>query len=72
MPCAVYLASVALLASARLKPTALTARAQERLKEALEVNQGAARRTEIDREDWAEWLFGICRPNGRLGKRGSR
>ena len=30
------------------------------------------RQTEADREGWAEWLFGICRPNGRLGKRGSR
>ena len=45
---------------------------QERLKEALELSKANERRPEAEAESWMEWLFGICPPNGRLGKAGSR
>jgi hypothetical protein len=45
---------------------------QERLKEALDENRGAQLGFETEPETWMEYFFGICRPNGRLGKLGSR
>ncbi len=47
-------------------------RLKEKLKEALEAegNEGTARRDA--KEPWLEYIFGICKPDGRMGKRGSR
>ena len=49
-------------------------RLKERLKDAIEHDQSAAAQGagEAEREGWAEYLFGICRPDGRVGKFGSR
>ncbi len=48
-------------------------RLKERLKEALLIEkQGRALVDEDDREHWAEYIFGITKPNGRVGKMGSR
>ena len=49
-------------------------RLKERLKDAVEHDQSAAARGagEAEREGWAEYLFGICKPDGRVGKLGSR
>ena len=49
-------------------------RLKERLKEALTLEkQGRLRGVDQDeRETWAEYIFGIARPNGRVGKTGSR
>ncbi len=47
-------------------------RLKERLNEALKTHKKNALRGEIQPDGWAEYLFGICRPNGRLGKHGSR
>ena len=46
---------------------------QERLQEAMEQDQRAHRsRLEEEPQGWAEYVFGICRPDVRLGKLGSR
>jgi hypothetical protein len=45
---------------------------QERLKEALEEGMKRQSGLEIEPVSWMEYFFGICRPNGRLGKQGSR
>ncbi len=49
-------------------------RLKERLKEALaleKMDRVNGRRVD-EVEDWPEFIFGICRPNGRVGKIGSR
>jgi hypothetical protein len=46
-------------------------RLKERFKEALE-KQKHTRIKEIEEEGNLEYFFGICKPNGRLGKQGSR
>jgi hypothetical protein len=49
-------------------------RLKERLKEALALEkQGKLRSANQDeKESWAEYIFGIAQPNGRIGKMGSR
>ncbi len=47
-------------------------RLKERLKEALEVEQKKRPSNHIEKEPWMEYIFGICKPDGRVGKRGSR
>ena len=47
-------------------------RLKERLNEALGEHRRKILRSEDEIEGWIEYLFGICKPNGRLGKRGSR
>ncbi len=48
-------------------------RLKERLKEALEQStQSREKSLEADKEDWMEYIFGICKPDGRVGKEGSR
>ena len=50
-------------------------RLKERLKEALALeNHGRLRSVDQDEkeESWAEYIFGIAQPNGRVGKMGSR
>jgi hypothetical protein len=46
-------------------------RLKERFKEALD-HQKKHSVSEIEAEGYAEYFFGICKPNGRLGKHGSR
>ena len=48
-------------------------RLKERLKKAMDHHH-EARTVELDkiRPDWLEYIFGICGPDGRLGKEGSR
>ena len=48
-------------------------RLKEKLKEAMDHHY-EARAAKLDRikPDWMEYIFGICRPDGRLGKEGSR
>ena len=49
-------------------------RLKEKLKGALELEQ--SRRSQLpgdqSRETWMEYIFGICKPDGRVGKQGSR
>ena len=48
-------------------------RLKEKLKEALEIDRrGRLRLILSEREQWAEYLFGICQPDRRNGKRGNR
>jgi hypothetical protein len=47
-------------------------RLKERLNEALGEHRRKVLRSEGEREGWIEYFFGICKPNGRLGKHGSR
>ena len=48
-------------------------RLKEKLKEALESAQrNRLRQVESEQEVWMEYLFGVCRPDGRIGKMGSR
>jgi hypothetical protein len=49
-------------------------RLKERLKEALALEKDDRLNggREGEGEDWLEFLFGICRPDGRVGKMGSR
>ncbi len=49
-------------------------RLKERLKEALALEKmdRVNGKHEGEGEDWLEFIFGICRPNGRVGKMGSR
>jgi hypothetical protein len=47
-------------------------RLKERLKEALEEHKRNVLRSEIESEGILEDLFGVCKPNGRLGKQGSK
>jgi hypothetical protein len=46
-------------------------RLKERLNEAL-GDKRYVKRSKNEVEGWKEYLFGICKPNGRLGKHGSR
>jgi hypothetical protein len=46
-------------------------RLKERLKEAL-MHEKRTLVDADDRESWAEYIFGITKPNGRVGKTGSR
>jgi hypothetical protein len=46
-------------------------RLKERLKEALD-SQHKKRHANVEKESWMEYIFGICKPDGRLGKKGSR
>ena len=46
-------------------------RLKERLKEALMLEKRSLVDAD-DRETWAEYIFGITKPNGRVGKMGSR
>ncbi len=48
-------------------------RLKEKLREALDLDKRSRIRTIMsERELWLEYVFGICQPDGRLGKRGSR
>ena len=48
-------------------------RLKERLKEALATQRRPSRTgAAAEGEPWMEYLFGICRPDGRVGKKGSR
>ena len=47
-------------------------RLKERLKEALEVEENKRSLNFNEKESWMEYIFGICKPDGRIGKRGSR
>ena len=47
-------------------------RLKERLSEALEIRKHRSLVSEINVEGWMEYFFGICKPNGRFGKQGSR
>ncbi len=49
-------------------------RIKERLKEAVECDKRARSRvvTDVTRESWFEYIFGICEPDRRVGKQGSR
>ena len=46
-------------------------RLKERLKGALELEQ-TRHLSDHRRETWMEYFFGVCKPDGRLGKNGSR
>jgi hypothetical protein len=45
-------------------------RLKEKLKAALNSQQN--RHHETVKESWMEYIFGICKPDGRVGKKGSR
>ncbi len=46
---------------------------QEKLKVAIELDRRSKVRTIVSSgEVWIDYLFGICRPDQRIGKRGSR
>ena len=47
-------------------------RLKERLKEAIKTEKLKSSGLVHDREEWMEYLFGICEPDGRVGKPGSR
>jgi hypothetical protein len=48
-------------------------RLKEKLKEALDSEQrNRLELIESKREQWLEYFFGICKPDGRIGKNGSR
>ena len=47
-------------------------RIKERLKEALELHKEREQNDRVERAGLAEYLFGICKPHGRIGKTGSR
>jgi hypothetical protein len=48
-------------------------RLKEKLKEVLEIAQrNRIHKITSQKEKWLEYVFGICRPDGRIGKRGSR
>ena len=48
-------------------------RLKEKLKEALESDRrGRLRKIVSERQRWVEYLFGICQPDRRNGKRGNR
>ncbi len=48
-------------------------RLKERLKEALADGKQILRiSTDFQKEGWLEFFFGICKPDGRVGKGGSR
>ena len=48
-------------------------RLKEKLKQVLEIAQrNRIHEITSHKEKWLEYVFGICRPDGRIGKRGSR
>ena len=48
-------------------------RLKERLKEAMETEKMQLNKTTVSAKmNWIEYLFGICEPDGRIGKEGSR
>jgi hypothetical protein len=48
-------------------------RLKQRLKDALEYqSEMSTMQTHENHTSWAEYIFGICRPDGRMGKEGSR
>ena len=48
-------------------------RLKEKLKTAMESGtRQSVRHIETGRETWTEYIFGICKPDGRVGKAGSR
>jgi hypothetical protein len=48
-------------------------RLKERLKEALEKSTSSREKnSDGEKENWMEYIFGICNPDGRVGKEGSR
>ncbi len=47
-------------------------RLKEKLKEALEEEQKERLLARKEIEPWMEYIFGVCKPDGRIGKRGSR
>jgi hypothetical protein len=48
-------------------------RLKEKLKTAIESGtRHSVRHIESERESWTEYIFGICKPDGRVGKAGSR
>jgi hypothetical protein len=48
-------------------------RLKERLKEALDEGKRILRTsTDLKSDGWLEFIFGICKPDGRIGKAGSR
>jgi prefoldin subunit 5 len=47
----------------------------KRLKEKLKEARGKeynTRQVTVEKEPWMEYMFGICKPDGRVGKEGSR
>ncbi len=47
-------------------------RLKEKLKEAMKSENTKSSKIEHEREAWMEYLFGITKPDGRVGKLGSR
>jgi exonuclease VII large subunit len=47
-------------------------RLKEKLKEALESEERDHASYDHEKESWMEYIFGICKADGRMGKRGSR
>jgi hypothetical protein len=47
-------------------------RLKEKLKEAMKTENSKLSVIGHEREAWMEYLFGICKPDGRNGKQGSR
>jgi hypothetical protein len=48
-------------------------RLKERLKEALDQTlDSRGKDQDAEKENWMEYIFGICKPDGRVGKEGSR
>ncbi len=47
-------------------------RLKERLNEALKANKKVSLGEIQAADSWLEYIFGICKPNGRIGKHGSR
>ncbi len=47
-------------------------RLKERLKEAIKTENSKSSVLVHEREEWMEYLFGICKQDGRVGKPGSR
>ena len=47
-------------------------RLKEKLKEAMRTENMKSSGIVPEREEWMEYLFGICKPDGRVGKPGSR
>ena len=47
-------------------------RLKEKLKEAMDHQEARTAKLDRIKPDWMEYIFGICKPDGRLGKEGSR
>ncbi len=63
---------MALLPSAQGGATSCNGRRQVRLKEALDRKRPKAPPSMLRPASMVEYVFGICEPDGRTGKQGSR